>query len=242
MPSVRQITALARPSAVLFDLDGTLYRQAPLRRLMALELLTLPLGGPVRAPRRFRALSAFRHAQEALRSRGASRGGGSLAAAQVAAAAQASGLPETEVAGLVQEWMQERPLKYLLRVRAAGLLALLDYLDVAGIRVGVLSDYPAEAKLQALGLAGRFAPVLCTTDPEIGALKPHPRGFLRACEIWRLAPREVLMVGDRADADAAGAASAGMPCVIVGGRNGADRPYMTVPSFERLQRVLEHGR
>ncbi len=110
------------------------------------------------------------------------------------------------------------------------------------IRVGVLSDYPAQAKLEALGLGGRFSPVLCTTDPEIGALKPHPRGFLRACEIWRLAPRDVLMVGDRADADAAGAASAGMPCVIVGGRNGAGRPYMTVSSFERLQRVLEHGR
>jgi len=28
----------------------------------------------------------------------------------------------------------------------------------------------------------------------------------------------------------------------VGSRNGADGSYMTVPSFERLQRVLEHGR
>jgi phosphoglycolate phosphatase-like HAD superfamily hydrolase len=38
--------------AVLFDLDGTLYRQAPLRALMALELFALPLlFNPTRAPR-----------------------------------------------------------------------------------------------------------------------------------------------------------------------------------------------
>ena len=36
-------------------------------------------------------------------------------------------------------------------------------------------------KLRALGLESRFAPVLCSTDPNIDALKPHPRGFLRAC-------------------------------------------------------------
>ena len=39
-----------RIRAVLFDLDGTLYRQKPLRRLMALELMTLPLAGPLQAP------------------------------------------------------------------------------------------------------------------------------------------------------------------------------------------------
>ena len=36
--------------AVLFDLDGTLYRQGLLRSLMALELMTLALEGPGRAP------------------------------------------------------------------------------------------------------------------------------------------------------------------------------------------------
>src|SRR5688500_2693868 len=57
-----------RIRAVLFDLDGTLYRQAPLRALMALELLALPLiFNPVRAPRHWRALGAYRRAQEHLR-------------------------------------------------------------------------------------------------------------------------------------------------------------------------------
>ena len=82
--------------------------------------------------------------------------------------------------------------------------------------MGVLSDYPAEAKLRALGLAGRFSLVLCATDPEVGAFKPNPRGFLRACERWQIARGDVLVVGDRVDVDAAGAAAAGMPCVIIG--------------------------
>jgi FMN phosphatase YigB (HAD superfamily) len=118
---------------------------------------------------------------------------------------------------------------------------LLDGLDRAGIRMGILSDYPAAGKLQALGLAGRFAPVLCATDPEIDAFKPSPRGYLRACEIWGLSPGQVLFVGDRADVDGAGAAAAGMPCAIVGraAHAGAGATYTAFPSFERLSRVFD---
>ena len=53
--------------AVLFDLDGTLYRQTRLRLLMALELATLPLDGPLKAAGRLRALKGYRDAQERLR-------------------------------------------------------------------------------------------------------------------------------------------------------------------------------
>ena len=52
---------------VLFDLDGTLYRQTPMRALMAAELAMLPLSGPRKAPRRLKALQAYRAAQERLR-------------------------------------------------------------------------------------------------------------------------------------------------------------------------------
>jgi FMN phosphatase YigB (HAD superfamily) len=134
-------------------------------------------------------------------------------------------------------------LKYLQFCRAAGLDRLLAALDAAGLRMGVLSDYPAEAKLEALGLAGRFSPVLCATDPGIDAFKPNPRGYLRACEIWGLSPADVLFVGDRADVDAAGAAAAGMPCAIVGRvpppPAGSAATYTVFPSFERLTRVFD---
>ena len=229
-----------RIRAVLFDLDGTLYDQARLRSLMAIELLTLVGTGPTRAVRRWRALAAYRRAQEDLRT--AARQSAFRPAAQIEAAAARSGLPAAEVRDLVDDWMMTRPLKYLRHCRKIGIAELLDVLVTAQVPAGVLSDYPAEAKLAALGLAGRFKPVLCSSDPDIGVLKPSPRGFLRACEIWHVEPRDVLVVGDRPDVDAAGAAAAGMPCVIIG-RGGDLDPsrsgYLMVPSIERLRSVLD---
>jgi FMN phosphatase YigB (HAD superfamily) len=226
---------------VLFDLDGTLYRQPALRGLMALELATMPLYGPRRAARRWRALAAYRRAQEQLRA-----GDARPESSQGAMAAAKSGLPVAEVEALAKEWMQVRPLKYLRACRAVGLDALVGWLADRGIPMGVLSDYPAADKIVALGLTGRFSPVLSATDPEIRAFKPHPRGFLRAAAIWHLATSDVLVVGDRLDADAAGAAAAGMPCVIIGrarlGRSSSPTVHRVLPSLEALHHVLEHGR
>lgn len=230
-----------RIRAVLFDLDGTLYHQARLRALMMVELLALPLAGPFKAPRRWRALAAYRQAMEDLRTAAPN---GPVPAAQVKAAAMKTGLATGDVERLVDDWMMKRPLKHLMRCRVAGIAELLDVLAARGVSAGVLSDYPAEAKLDALGLAGRFTPVLCTTDPGIAALKPNPRGFLRACEVWQLDPGDVLMVGDRVDVDAAGAAAAGMPCVIIGRgeeTGGARFGQLMLPSMERLRGVLDQG-
>jgi putative hydrolase of the HAD superfamily len=234
------LDARRRIRAVLFDLDGTLYRQRLMRSFMALELVTLPFAAPLRARRRLRALTAFRKAQEHLR---ASDAGliGSVSAAQLANAAAHAGLPVDEVERVVDEWMAERPLKYMRWCRAPGIVPLLDWLEQRGVSIGVLSDYPAESKVKALGLEGRFSPILCSTDPGIGALKPNPRGFLRACELWQLAPGEVLAVGDRVEVDAAGALAAGLPCVVLGRSEDTGRTasgYVVLPSYERLRRAL----
>ena len=77
-----------RVYGVLFDVDGTLYRQEPLRRLMALHLLAWMLRAPIAAPRRIKALSVYRRAHESLRRTG--RQG--IAAAQIEAAAVATRL------------------------------------------------------------------------------------------------------------------------------------------------------
>jgi HAD superfamily hydrolase (TIGR01549 family) len=231
------IDPASRVYGVLFDVDGTLYRQEPLRRLMALQLLGWMLRAPIAAPRRIKALSAYRHAHESLRRAGRQ----DVAAAQIAAAAVATRLSTDSISAVVQEWMHERPLKHLRRLKATGLDPLLARLESAGVRLGVLSDYPASRKLQALDLADRFSPVLCSTDPAIDALKPNPRGFLLACAQWSLAPAEVLMVGDRADADAAGASASGMACVLIShgnGVTGSTPGCLVLPSFERLLDVL----
>src|SRR5262245_16824787 len=73
---VRNPVTDGRIAAVLFDLDGTLYRQGPIRALMALELATLALRSPLRAPVTWRVLSEFRRAQETLRGQATEGGAG----------------------------------------------------------------------------------------------------------------------------------------------------------------------
>ena len=219
---------------VLFDLDGTLYRQGPLRFLMAMEVATLPLHGLGLARRRWKALAAFRQAQEHLRWQ---RPVAPVAIAQLQSAATQARLSIDDVQATVDEWMHRRPLKYLRYLRATGLVTLMDVIERAGVPMGVLSDYPARSKLEALGLAARFSLVLSADDPEVGAFKPHPRGFLLASGTWGVHPSEVLVVGDRVDVDAAGASAAGMPCVIIGRGRGTGQ-YLKVPTFSRLSSVL----
>jgi HAD superfamily hydrolase (TIGR01549 family) len=225
-----------RIHAVLFDVDGTLYRQRPLRLRMAVDLGTLAFTRPFRAPSIWRALAEYRKAQETLRT----QRDGADAGRQIALAAERAGMTATDVAAVVDEWMIERPLKYLLECRAHGLVELLEFLRAKRVRLGILSDYPAVKKLQALGIRHHFSLVLCGGDPEIAAFKPSPRGFLAASARWQLEPSEILYVGDRPDADAAGAAAANMPAVIV---TDADVPDSTralaVPSLERLRHVLD---
>jgi HAD superfamily hydrolase (TIGR01549 family) len=243
-PSVTSpIDPRRRIRAVLFDLDGTLYQQTPMRALMAIELMTIVFRRPLHAGQTWRTLAAYRKTQERLR---LSSMTGAASRTQLHAAAERAGLTAEQVEQIVNEWMFERPLKYLRWCRAAGLFDLLAFLDRRGLELGVLSDYPAENKLRALGLAGRFSVVLSSSDPEVGAFKPSPRGFLLAAERWHIDPSEVLVVGDRVEVDARGAAAAGMPCIIIGGADHsvlnpvlANSGFRVLSSLERLRCVLD---
>src|SRR5262249_800767 len=138
-----------------------------------------------------------------------------VGAQQLNVAAKNANVSVADVERIVNEWMVERPLKHLRRCRALGIDALLALFARAHVPVGLLSDYPAQARLRALGWERRFSPILGARDPELDAFKPHPRGFLHAASQWNVDPSDVLFVGDRMDVDAAGAAAAGMPSVIV---------------------------
>ena len=173
--------------AVLLDLDGTLYHQAPLRWRMLLELGLSPLtSGPRAAARTLRHLRTFRHVREELRELGCPAE--PLEELQYSETAKRLGDEAQAVRETVLEWMHRRPLRHLPPHRRADLPAFLDAQRERGLELGVFSDYPAPDKLEALGIADRFSLTLCATDPAINAFKPHPRGFERACELWNLSP------------------------------------------------------
>lgn len=209
---------MSRFKAVLFDVDGTLYRQGPMRLAMAAELATAPVA--LRSWRRgvdvAKILRRYRHAHEELRALG--KGDRPLASYQISRTAEDLGLDRDLVATTVDEWMVRRPLKYLRWCRRPDLKPLLAALAGAGLRLGVLSDYAAAVKLNALEVSDRFSLTLCTTDANVNALKPHPRGFQVACELWGVKPEEVLYVGDRPNVDGEGAIAAGLGCAIIARR------------------------
>jgi FMN phosphatase YigB (HAD superfamily) len=202
--------------AVLFDVDGTLYHQPPMRALMSAELAALPWWSrrPAEVRALWTALRTFRQVREELRELG--RPAAPLASLQYEAAARRCGLAPEFIEAAVDEWMLQRPLRYVARVGRTGLRDVLVGLGALGLRVGAFSDYPVAGKLSALGVADAVPLQLCAVDPEINAFKPHPWGFLHACSVWQLHPSEVVYVGDRPEVDAAGAQAAGLRPVIIG--------------------------
>jgi HAD superfamily hydrolase (TIGR01509 family) len=233
----------AAPSrGVLLDLDGTLYVQRPLQARMLTELLAQPFAGvsPAAALRALRRLRVFRHVREELRALG--HAAEPLEDLQYAETARRLGDDPDAVRATVAEWIFERPLRHLARHVRPGARAALASLAQRGVPLGVFSDYPVDAKLEALGLADLVPLRVCATEPAINAFKPHPRGFVEACARLGLPPSEVLYVGDRAEVDGAGARAAGMRCAIVSdrGRNAADG-YLALASFDSLTRLVAGG-
>jgi HAD superfamily hydrolase (TIGR01549 family) len=159
---------------------------------------------------------------------------------QYVATSEQLGCSEEDVERTINEWMYRRPLRWLKFCRRSGIIECLDGLSRAGLRLGVFSDYPAEEKLEALGVRQCFDLVLSAIDDEIDAFKPHPRGFLEAARRWELTPAEIIYVGDRLDVDAAGARAAGMGCIVIGQRRSLDCDGVaSISGFEQLRSVID---
>lgn len=117
----------------------------------------------------------------------------------------------SEVETTVQHWMQCKPQKWLARFRRQPLLDQVKAFRNAGGLTAVVSDYPAQYKLQALGCADLFDVVIANGE-EGGPnfLKPHPEGYLKAAAQLGVAPERCLVIGDREDADGLAAERANM--------------------------------
>jgi FMN phosphatase YigB (HAD superfamily) len=226
-----------RLTAIVFDIDGTMYRQGQLRRAMLARLVGAHAAHPIVGWHTLHALRAYRQAQERLRGAPAS---GDVGGAQIRLAAERANMDPQRLAQYVDRWMEREPLALLPRCVRPGLRELIVASRSQGIRLATLSDYPAQAKLAALGVSGMFDAVLCAQDPEIGAFKPNPRGLLVALERLDSRASETLYVGDREDVDAPAAHAAGMPCALITERQAARRPTgpLYVTSFAELHRLL----
>jgi putative hydrolase of the HAD superfamily len=205
--------------AVIFDVDGTLYRQDSLRRAMAMRLIRAHALRPLTGWRAMKVIGAYRRAQEKLREQ-PEDAAADLAEAQIRYACEQTGLDRGAVSTCVERWMDREPLPLLASRIQPGLVEFLDTCRSRHLRMGVLSDYPAHDKLVALGIADYFDVVVSAQSREVGVFKPHPRGLLVIAERLGVRPSACLYVGDRVGVDDAAARAAGMPYFIVSNASG----------------------
>lgn len=200
-------------SAVAFDIDGTLYPDAGLRRLL------LPFAlrhGPF--------LLAFSRARsvlhrEALREEGGPQDLDSFRLRQAQLVASYLGI-KTERAFALTERLVYTELEARFQAVSLypGALACMETLQAAGLPLAALSDFPAQAKIRHLGLEAFLS--LALTSEASGRLKPSTKPFLDLAQRLNLAPGSILYVGNSVRYDVAGAKAAGMRVALRIGRGG----------------------
>ena len=132
---------------VVFDVDGTLYDQRALRVHSAWELCLHTLStSHFTVPE---ALRTYRELRENMGDEEIEDFETELIRKTAASTAWAE-----KVRAVVEEWIELRPLSHLAALRFAGLVELFSKLKRKGKSVGIFSDYPAMAKLAALGVGG----------------------------------------------------------------------------------------
>src|SRR5208282_975422 len=152
-------------------------------------------------------------AQEELR--GSPGNGGGIADRQLQLASRHTGLAVEELRRMVALWMEERPLDLLAGAMWEGLETVLAGAKKRGLRLGVVSDYPAEKKLEAMGLRGYFETIVTAQDAEVQRFKPDVRSLEVALHRLDTRPEDALYVGDRPEVDAEAARRAGLACAIL---------------------------
>jgi putative hydrolase of the HAD superfamily len=195
-----------RVKLVVFDVDGTLYRQRMLRMRVAGDMLlhvirhcTAEVPSVIRTYRQ-------------LRERMGSAEVVGFEARLIGETSRLTGRPRVRVQSIVQEWIDRRPLPHLAVARYPGVLELFAAIKRAGTTIGIFSDYPAHAKLAALGLAADL--VKSASDDDMGVLKPNPRGLQLIIRAAGVTAADTIMIGDRPERDGIAARRAGTRCLI----------------------------
>lgn len=205
---------------VAFDVDGTLYRQSSLRLKMAREMLLHTVlkrdFDPVRV------VGSYRRIRERLADEEIPGFDDCL----IAETARATSRAPDRVVALVSEWLLIRPLPHLDACLYAGVKQLFAGLRREGKTIGILSDYPATAKLAAMGLAADH--VIAASD--VGVLKPNPKGLQSLMSAAGAAPGATVLIGDRAERDGRAAQRAGVRTLIRSSK--PIEGYQTFASFQ----------
>jgi FMN phosphatase YigB (HAD superfamily) len=215
---------------VIFDVDGTLYRQSKLRKTMLFKLLcyyTL-------RPWKYRELLILYHFRKERENRH-DYSGSNLEEEQYEWPAALLKTKPEKIKKVIEDWMYTAPNPYLKSVLYPGIAQFFTDLKQYGIKTAIYSDYKSDDKLQAMGLSADLQ--ICSTDKRVNSFKPLPRGLLVILEELRIKQKgNCLFIGDRFELDGLCAERAGIPFLLV------DKDIADINLYTELSTQLNQNR
>ena len=207
--------------AVLFDVDGTLYPQSYFIRTSIQFMLMHPLLS-----------AAFRQLRHDVRQIG---GVEDLHLAQISLAAGYLRIPADRAQELLEKHIYGTFMTMLGRAKPyPAVEPLLAAFKDAGLKLGVITDYPTGDKLSALGF-NQYWDVAISAD-TLGHLKPEPDAFLLAAQELKISPEQIIYVGNEYKYDIIGAKKAGMKAAHLAKKPMPDSVAdLTFSNFEDLR-------
>jgi HAD superfamily hydrolase (TIGR01549 family) len=194
---------------VILDVDGTLYRQTPLRMKMLVRLVTRLALSP-KGWKTLKVLHQFRKMRETIPPGPLEE---PLESYQYHIVARALNIDPLEIRRIVAQWIHQEPLPYLRACMYPDVHLFLQTLQEKGIAFAFYSDYPLKEKLEAMGIPG--ADAYSSEDDQINRMKPDPAGLEHIRSRYGFESSACLMIGDRYEKDGQCAAAAGMLSLIL---------------------------
>lgn len=213
---------------VIFDVDGTLYKQSSLRKIMLFKLLSYYLIRPWRY-KELVILSSFRKERE----KRPGFAGPDLQEAQYTWCAESTGYPVQQVKKVINKWIFNAPNPYLKASLYPGIANFFKDLRENGIKIAIYSDYDSENKLKSMELIADFE--ISSTDKKVNSFKPIPKGLLVVLDEMKITKKaNSLFIGDRIELDGVCAENAGIPFLLVD-KSTADKDFYTKLSNHLIQ-------
>lgn len=213
---------------VIFDVDGTLYRQSGLRKIMLFKLLRYYL---IR-PWKYKELLIVYHFRKEREKRPGFEGK-DLEEEQYLWCAEKTGQKPDEIKRVINKWIFDAPNRYLKAALYPGVTQFFNDLKDRGIKTAIYSDYNSEDKLLEMQLVVDLQ--ISSTDKRVNSFKPIPKGlFVILSELKITNKANCLFIGDRFELDGICAENAGVPFLLVD-KISADHDFYTKLSNHLIQ-------
>lgn len=198
---------------VIFDVDGTLYGQSKLRKIMLLKLLLYYTFRPWRC-KELLILYHFRKERE----KKAGYKGYNLEDEQYLWCARKMNIKVDAVKEVVNQWIFQAPNQYLKSCIYPGVPDFLAALKTKKIKTAVYSDYNSTAKLNHMQIKVDLE--ISSTDQQVNSFKPNTEGLNFILTAMDLTDKtKCLYIGDRYELDGICAKRTGIPFLLVNEKN-----------------------